>query len=94
MSTIVRYTNAPEVYDYAATVIASDVQPYRASCGMNSQHPFRKVTLDAAEQEYYARYQCDRYRSGSYVVIDPDQWEAWIADGFIVPQENDHAAGA
>lgn len=85
VETTVIYTNAPEIYDYETTVVSSQQVPGHTSFkDMNHQRPFRRVNLDIREDRYYATYQCNRYRSGGYLVMTPDTWDSWVHDGFIV----------
>lgn len=88
---MIRYTNAPEVYDYEGTVISSAPQPFRFNRGggMSPNNPFRLVTLDDADGGYYAAYQCDRYGSGSYLVLTPEQWADWTTNGLLVSTDDD-----
>lgn len=89
--TVVRYTNAPRVYDYEWTVLETTDIPITWKLGRTVEAVFRKVVLDAREDEYYAKYQCARYQSGSYLVLTPDQWEWERSNGYITPQEPAHA---
>jgi len=85
---IVVVTNAPEAYDYGATVIDStDIPGHTSFRDMNHERPFRSVRMIPDDGGYYARYQQDRYRSGGYLVLTPTAWLGWIEDGFIILPE-------
>lgn len=82
------YTNAPAGYDYS-TVLADEPTGMRFRVGMDSAKPFRKLLLDNREGGYYATYQCNRYRSGSYLVLNQEQWDRQINNGYLVPIEGE-----
>jgi hypothetical protein len=86
-ATVIRYTNAPSVYDYEWTVLETTDIPITWKLGRTVEAVFRRVVLDAREDEYYSNYQCMRYQSGAYLVLTPDQWERERSNGCIIPQE-------
>lgn len=86
---VVVITNAPEAYDYGMTVLSSEPIPGFQKNGLNHRYPLRRVMLDDRENNYFANYQCDRYRSGLYLVLNETQYASWITDGLIVLSEED-----
>lgn len=85
-------TNAPTGYDYEGTVGETQVLPMTIRMGMNRGKPFRVVALDLREGGYYARYQRNRYLSGGYQVLTPEEVREWIRAGDILGLEGDHAS--
>ena len=89
-ATITVYTNAIPDYDYS-TVLASEPTGMRFTVGMDRAKPFRKLTLENRENGYYAEYQCNRYRSGGYLVLNQTQWDRELRDGYIMPMAEEQA---
>lgn len=91
------YTNAPAGYDYESTVISTvGVDAHTSFSDMNRASPFRLVALDAREGGYYADYQQQRYKSGGYLVLPPEQWDTWVDEGILIlgarPEKGDDDA--
>jgi hypothetical protein len=78
------YTNAPTAYDYEGTVLVSAPLTERCPTGSDRALPFRWVEMTDLHQGYFADYQVQRYRSGGYLVLTPQQWEDWKRDGILV----------
>jgi hypothetical protein len=94
MGFVIRYTNAPDVYDYEWTVMNSTTVPWTCGSGMDSTRPFRRVELDDREHGFYVTYQIYRYQSGGYLVLTQAQWDVEIANGFLVIPEDADVATA
>jgi hypothetical protein len=78
------YTNAPIAYDYEGVVLVSVPLPERCTVGQDQALPFRWVELTDLQQGYFADYQIQRYRSGLFLTLTPQQWEDWKRDGILV----------
>lgn len=80
--TVIRYTGAPEEYDYGYTATL-EVLPYK------HRGPYGKRIRKVAIQADMIDHQTGRYRSGLYQALDEAQWQDWLARDLVehIPSE-------